>query len=72
MKPHHANIAVVRRLYEARGTPDIVKTVLAQDVRWEVVEGFPCSGAYQGLNGVFDFFTHAPPFESTAMTLKGS
>jgi len=33
MKPHHANIAVVRRLYEARGTPDIVKTVLAQDVR---------------------------------------
>ena len=57
MKPHHANIAVVRRLYEARGTPDIVKTVLAQDVRWEVVEGFPCSGVYQGLNGVFDFFT---------------
>jgi ketosteroid isomerase-like protein len=51
------NIVAVRRLYEARGNPDIVKTVLAPDVRWEVVEGFPYSGIYQGLNGVFDFFT---------------
>jgi uncharacterized protein len=51
------NIVAVRRLYEARGNPDIVKTVLAPDVRWEVVEGFPHSGTYQGLNGVFDFFT---------------
>jgi ketosteroid isomerase-like protein len=51
------NIVAVRRLYEARGNPDIVKTVLAPDVRWEVVEGFPYSGVYQGLNGVVDFFT---------------
>ena len=47
----------MRRLYEARGNPDIVKTVLAPGVRWEVVEGFPHSGIYQGLNGVSDFFT---------------
>jgi hypothetical protein len=52
------NIASVRRLYEARGNPDVDKTVLAPDVRWEVVEGFPHSGNYQELNGVFDFFTH--------------
>src|SRR5262245_27342943 len=51
------NIMAVRRLYEAHGDLDIVKTVLAPDVRWEVVEWFPNSGAYQGLNGVFDFFT---------------
>ena len=59
MKPQteSKNIVAVRRLYEARGNPDIVKTVLAPDVRWEVVEGFPYSGVYQGLNGVFDFFT---------------
>jgi uncharacterized protein len=50
-------IMAVRRLYEARGNPDIVKTVLAPEVRWEVVEGFPHSGIYHGLNGVFDFFT---------------
>src|SRR5262247_4451684 len=51
------NIAAVRRLYEAHGNSDIVKTVLASEVRWEVVEGFPHSGVYQGLSGVFDFFT---------------
>jgi ketosteroid isomerase-like protein len=59
MKPQteSKNVEAVRRLYEARGNPDIVKTVLAPDVRWEVVEGFPYSGVYHGLNGVFDFFT---------------
>ena len=59
MKPQieSKNIVAVQRLYEARGNPDLVKTVLASDVRWEVVEGFPHSGVYQGLNGVFDFFT---------------
>jgi ketosteroid isomerase-like protein len=59
MKPQTEgkNVEVVRRLYEARGNPDIVKNVLAPDVRWEVVEGFPYSGVYHGLNGVFDFFT---------------
>lgn len=59
MKPpsESKNIVAVRRLYEARGNPDIVKTVLAPEVHWEVVEGFPHSGVYQGLSGVFDFFT---------------
>jgi ketosteroid isomerase-like protein len=59
MKPQSEskNIVAVRRLYEAHGNPDIVKTVLAPEVRWEVVEGFPHSGIYHGLNGVFDFFT---------------
>jgi uncharacterized protein len=58
MKPQteSKNVLAVRRLYEARGNPNIVKTVLAPDVRWEVVEGFPHSGIYQGLNGVSDFF----------------
>jgi ketosteroid isomerase-like protein len=56
-KTESKNIVAVRRLYEAHGNPDIVKTVLAPDVRWEVVEGFPDSAVYQGLNGVSDFFT---------------
>jgi hypothetical protein len=29
------------RLYEARGNPDVIRRVLAPNVRWEVVEGFP-------------------------------
>jgi ketosteroid isomerase-like protein len=51
------NIGVVRRLYEARGNPEVIRQVLAPDVRWEVVEGFPHSDAYLGLTGVSDFFT---------------
>jgi hypothetical protein len=54
MKASNENIVVVRRLYEARGNPEVIRQVLAPDVRWEVVEGFPYSGVYHGLNGVFD------------------
>src|SRR5262245_19469163 len=59
MKPQteSKNVMAVRRLYEARGNPDIVKDVLATGVCWEGVEVFPCTGVYQGVNGVFDFFT---------------
>jgi AIPR protein len=31
-----AQVAVVRRLYEARGNPEVIRQVLAPDVRWEV------------------------------------
>src|SRR5262245_22508781 len=49
-------IVVVRRLYEARGDPDVIRQVLAPDVRWEVVEGFPYSGVYTGLDDVLRNF----------------
>jgi len=51
-----AQVAVVRRLYEARGNPDIIRQVLAPDIRWEVVEGFPYSGVYVGLDDVLRNF----------------
>ena len=51
------NIAVVRRLYEARGHPEVIRQVLAKEVRWEVVDGFPYGGVYVGLDSVLgDFF----------------
>lgn len=56
MNPHQANIAVVRRLYEARGNPEAIRQVLAPDVRWEVVEGFPYSDTYLGLDAVLEHF----------------
>jgi uncharacterized protein len=49
-------VAVVRRLYDARGNPDIIRQVLAPDIRWEVVEGFPYSGVYVGLDDVLRHF----------------
>jgi uncharacterized protein len=51
-----AQVAVVRRLYEARGNPEVIRQVLAPDVRWEVVEGFPYSGIYVGLDDVLRNF----------------
>ncbi len=52
-----ANVLVVRRLYEARGNPEVIRQVLAPDIRWEVVEGFPYGGVYVGLDNVLhDFF----------------
>jgi ketosteroid isomerase-like protein len=51
-----AQVGVVRRLYEARGNPDIIRQVLAPDIRWEVVEGFPYSGVYVGLDELLGNF----------------
>ena len=51
------NVSVVRRLYQARGNPEVIRQVLASDVRWEVVDGFPYGGVYVGLERVLrDFF----------------
>src|SRR5262245_18030113 len=51
------NVAVVRRLYQARGNPEIIRQVLGREVRWEVVDGFPYGAVYEGLDRVLrDFF----------------
>jgi uncharacterized protein len=50
------SVALVRRLYEAHGNPEIIRPLLSPDVRWEVVEGFPHGGAYVGLDRVGEFF----------------
>jgi ketosteroid isomerase-like protein len=50
------NIAIVRGLYDARGNPEIIRQVLAPDVRWEVVEGFPYSDVYVGIDNVLGRF----------------
>jgi uncharacterized protein len=54
--PESPQVAAVRRLYDARGNPDIIRQVLAPDVRWEVVEGFPYGGVYVGLDDVLRNF----------------
>lgn len=51
------NVSIVRRLYEAHGNPEEIRQVLASNIRWEVVEGFPYSGIYDGRDAVLsDFF----------------
>jgi ketosteroid isomerase-like protein len=54
---HSPNVSVVRRLYQARGNPEVISQVLASDVRWEVADGFPYGAVYEGLDSVLrDFF----------------
>jgi ketosteroid isomerase-like protein len=54
---HSPNVSVVRRLYQARGNPEVISQVLASDVCWEVVDGFPYGAVYEGLDSVLrDFF----------------
>jgi uncharacterized protein len=51
------NLVIVRRLYEARGNPEVIRQVLASGVRWEVVDGMPYGAIYVGLDCVLrDFF----------------
>ena len=51
------NVSVVRRLYQARGNPEVIRQVLGSAVRWEVVDGFPYGAVYEGLDSVLqDFF----------------
>jgi uncharacterized protein len=50
------NSVTVRRLYEARGNPAIIRQVLSPDVRWEVIEGFPYSDVYIGPDDVLGRF----------------
>jgi uncharacterized protein len=51
------NVSVVRRLYGARGNPEILRQLLGSEVRWEVVDGFPYAAVYKGRDTVLrDFF----------------
>jgi uncharacterized protein len=45
------NVSVIRRLYQARGNADVIRQVLASDIRWEVVDGFPYGAVYVGPDG---------------------
>jgi uncharacterized protein len=50
------NIAVVQRLYQARGNATVIREVVDRNVCWEVVEGFPYSDVYLGLDDVLGRF----------------
>ena len=51
------NISIVRRLYQARGNPEVIRQGLGSEVRWEAVDGFPYGGVYKNRDSVLhDFF----------------
>jgi hypothetical protein len=61
------NVSVVRRLYQARGNPEVIRQVLASNVRWEVVEGFPYGGVYVALTVCWVIFSVADRHKSTSI-----
>src|SRR5262249_60497133 len=56
-------IGLIRKLYDAMGNVNIFKSLLTDDVEWDIEEGFPNGGVYRGIKGVFDFFTFAADFD---------
>src|SRR5215468_4760077 len=58
-----SQIALIRKLYAAMGKVNIFKSLLADNVEWDIEEGFPNGGVYRGIKGVFDFFKFAADFD---------
>ena len=52
-------IALIRKLYDARGNANSFKSLLADDAEWDIAEGFPNGGGYRGIDtivsGLFPF-----------------
>src|SRR5215468_4902298 len=59
-----SQIALIRKLYAAMGDVNSFKSLLADDVEWDIAEGFPNGGIYRGIDTVVnDFFTFLADFD---------
>ena len=59
-----SQIALIRKLYGARGNVNTFKSLLADDLQYDIAEGFPNGGVYRGIDAVVnDFFTFLADFD---------
>ena len=59
-----SQIALIRKLYAARGNVNTFKSLLADDLEYDIAEGFPNGGVYRGIDAVVnDFFTFLADFD---------
>ena len=59
-----SQIALIRKLYDAMGDVKTFKSLLADDVEWDIAEGFPNGGVYRGLDTTFnEFFPFLADFD---------
>src|SRR5262245_59046047 len=59
-----SQIALIRKLYDARGNVNTFKSLLADDLEYDIAEGFPNGGVYRGIDAVVnDFFTFFADFD---------
>jgi len=59
-----SQIALIRKLYAARGDVDTFLSLLADDAVWDIAEGFPHGGVHRGRDRtVSDFFPFLADFD---------
>ena len=59
-----SQIALIRKLYDARGNVNTFKSLLADDLEYDICVGFPNGGVYRGIDRVVnDFFTFLADFD---------
>src|SRR5499427_7923243 len=59
-----SQIALIRKLYGARGNVNVFKSLLADDLDYDIAEGFPNGGVYHGIDSVVnEFFTFLADFD---------
>jgi ketosteroid isomerase-like protein len=64
LMPDTSQIILIRKLYDAMGDVNSFKSLLADDVEWDIAEGFPNGGVYRGIDTVVsDFFTFFADFD---------
>jgi uncharacterized protein len=57
-------IALIRKLYDAMGDVNTFLPLLADDVEWDITEGFPRGGVYRGVDTtVTEFFPFLAEFD---------
>jgi ketosteroid isomerase-like protein len=56
-------IALIRKLYDAKGDVNTFKSLVADDAEWDITEGFPNGGVYRGIGSIAsDFFSFIANF----------
>ena len=51
-----SQIALIRKLYGARGNVSVFKSLLADDLEYDIAEGFPNGGVYRGIDTIVSGF----------------
>ena len=51
-----SQIALIRKLYDARGNVNIFKSLLADELEYDIAEGFPNGGVYRGIDKIVSGF----------------
>ncbi|KOG29432.1 MULTISPECIES: nuclear transport factor 2 family protein [Streptomyces] len=59
-----SNADIIKRMYAAKGDMNVISAVISPDAQWDVAEGFPNGGVYNGYDSIInDFFPFFGEFD---------